>query len=247
MIPPITIDISDIIQANQLAQDEIDSLRRFILDRITDEYMMKWNDLINNNLHQTRSEYKKAMFVEYPDDNSVVIGLTPRESQLAMMIEDGYPSFDEKIGFKNSDKAKNKGTDKWYLTIPFRWATSEAVAESAIFSNKLPKPIQQLVKVATKPITEGDIPVEFRGKGSNPTSGYVHKYNVFHGLKRIESGSTEREKRGQYMSFRRVSNNSDPKSFIHPGFTPKRFMEQALNDMDLSNVVDISLKMFLNG
>lgn len=246
MFPPIIIDISDVVESNQLAQEQAEDLKRYVLDRITDEYMMKWNDLVNKGLHGTRQEYQKAMFVEYPDENSVIIGLTPRESKLALMIEDGWPSFDEKIGFKNSDKAKNKGTDKWYLTIPFRWATSEAVAESSVFSNQMPKPIQQLVKVATKPITEADIPVEFRGKGSNPTSGYEHKYNVFHGLKRVEASSTTNEKRGQYMSFRRVSENSDPGAFIHPGFKAKRFMEQALNDMDLSEVVDISMKQFFN-
>lgn len=246
MFPPIIVDISDVVEANMLTQDEANSLRGFVLDRIADEYMMKWNKLVDNGLHGTRSEYKRAMFVEYPDENSVVIGLTPRESQLAMMIEDGAPSFDEKEGFKKSEKAKNKGTDKWYLTIPFRWATSEAVAESAIFSNQMPKPIEQLVKVSTKPITEKDIPAEYRGLGSNPTSGYVHKYNVFHGLKRIDASSTTKEKRGQYMSFRRVSENSDPGAFIHPGFQAKKFMEQALNEMNLERIVDISMKHFFN-
>lgn len=246
MIPPIIIDISDVVQANILTQEEAISLKNFVLDRITDEYMMRWNDIVNQNLHGTRSEYKKAMFVEYPDENSVVIGLTPRESQLALMIEDGSPSFDEKIGFKNSDKAKNKGTHKWYLTIPFRWATSEAVAESSVFANQMPKPIQQLVKVSTRPIVENDLPAEFKGLGSNPTSGYVHKYNVFHGLKRIDASSTTKEKRGQYMSFRRVSENSDPDAFIHPGFKAKRFMEQALNDINLDELVDISMKQFFN-
>ena len=246
MIPPVIIDISDIIQANQLPQEEIDSLTSYVLDRIADEYMMRWNDIVNNNLHSTRSEYKKAMFVEYPDEKSVIIGLTPRQSKMALMIEDGADSFDQKEGFKKSPKAKNPGTNKWYLTIPFRWATAEAVAESSIFSGQMPKPIQQLVKVATKPITESDLPLSFQGKGSNPTSGYVHKYNVFHGLRRQDASSTTRENRGQYMTFRRVSENSDPGAFIHPGFKRHGFMEQALNEMQLDDVIDMSFKEFFN-
>lgn len=246
MFPPIIIDISDVVESNHLVQEQAEDLKRYVLDRITDEYMMRWNELVDNNLHGTRKEYQKAMFVEQPADGGVIIGLTPRESKMALMIEDGAPPFDEKEGFKRSSKAKNPGTNKWYLTVPFRWATSEAVAESAAFSNKMPDPIQKLVKVATKPLVESDLPQEYRGLGQNKTSGYVHKFNVYSGLRRKEVSSTVNETRGQYMTFRRVSENTDPAAFIHPGFSAKRFMEQALDSMELDKVVDISMKEFFN-
>ena len=86
------IDISDILIEFQNLASRSGELKEAILDRITDDFMHRWEGNVNNELHQTRSEYKKAMFVERPEEGIAIIGLTPRESQLALMIEDGASS-----------------------------------------------------------------------------------------------------------------------------------------------------------
>jgi len=246
MIAPIYIDLSETIDEFSLSKNEVDSLSKYVLSRVVEDFKSEWERLIGENLHQTKGEYMKAIFEEYPDDHSVILGLTPRESRLALMIEDGSSSFDMKEGFKSSDKAKNKGTNRWYLTIPFRMATSEAVAESAIFSQKMPKQIEKVVKKLDKPMGLADIPKEFRGLGSNPTTKYEHKFNIYEGLQRKDISSTNKEKRGGYFTFRRVSENSDADSWVHKGFEAKKLMDRAMNAIDIGNIVDKATDEFLN-
>lgn len=245
MLEPVIIDISDVANEFVLSEDEIKSLSRFVLASVSDSYVREWEKLIDDNLHSTRTEYKKGIFQEQTDDYSIVIGLTPRQSQLAMMIEDGASSFDEKVGFSKSEKKTANKEGGWYLTIPFRWATADALGESGVFSNKMPKPIEKLVKVSKDPLKFDDLPVSFQKKGVNKTSSYNHKFTIYEGLQRIESGSGK-EKRGQYMSFRRVSENSDTGSWVHPGFVASNFMERAFEQTDVMSTVDFAIDEFLS-
>lgn len=245
MLPPISIDISEVAQEFVMSNEEIDSLSRFILANVADKYVREWEKLIDDNLHATRNEYKKGIFQEQPDDYSVIIGLTPRQSPIAMMIEDGASSFDEKEGFSKSDKKKISQKGKWYLTIPFRFATAEAIGESAIFANKMPLPIQRLVKVMKSPLKFEDLPPGFNQIGQNKTSEYKHKFNIYEGLQRIETGSGK-EKRGSYMTFRRVGENSDKDAWIHPGFEALNLMEKAVEQVDIGQLVDFAVDQFLS-
>lgn len=245
---PISIDISDTVEEFYLSKEETDSLRRYVLDRVMTDFTEKWQDEIKNNLHSTRQEYVKGIFQENTDDFNSVIGLTPRQSRLALMIEDGASEFDEKAGFEASSKKKMGKNGNWYITVPFRLATSGALGESEIFAGKMPKPIEQLAKKLApgESIKLDNIPKELQGLGKNDTSGYNHKFNIYEGLQRVESGSGANEKRGQYMSFRRVSENSDPASWIHPGFEARGLMDKALESTDVGNVVDEAIDEFLS-
>jgi hypothetical protein len=240
---PINIDLSDTVEEFTLSQSETDDLRRYVLDRIMTDFVMRWEDEIAKNLHSTRNEYKRGIFQEQSDDFSVTIGLTPRQSRLAMMIEDGESQFDIKQGFQQSDKRKMTKSGGWYLTVPFRYATSEAVAESG-FTMNMPKPVERLAKQG--PVQLDNLPEALRGLGQNRTSGYKHKFNIYEGLSRVEAGSGNKEKRGIYMNFRRVSNNSDPSAWIHPGLEARDLMGKALEATDIGNVVDQAVDEFLS-
>lgn len=247
MIAPIYIDLSGTIDEFFLSEQETKDLSRYVLGNISDEYMRHWENNIDNSLHQTKGEYKQAIFTEQPDDYSIIFGMTPRQSKLGMMIEDGASEFDIKEGFSKSKKKKFNANGGWYLTIPFRHATSEAVAESAIFSSKMPKRIEQLVKTSTTPLKRNDLPEGYRDLRISRT-GYKHKAAIYEGLHRRDISSTEKEKRGGYFTFRRVSEKSmenDPDSWIHPGFKALKLMEKSLNEMQVDQVVDRAIDDFL--
>ncbi len=234
----IGIDLSEVIQEFYLISDEVEGLKSRILDRITDEYMFQWENNINDSLDSTRNEYKKAMYVNRVDDSNTIIGLTPRESQLALMMEEGVSPYDLKDGFSKSSKKKDKEGGGWYLTIPFRHATSEAVAEASFFSNQMPKQIEDIVKVKpmsggkTTGLTLDELPAEYQKLLSNPTTGYEHKAPINQGLQRINMPSSDKEKRSGYLTFRRVSDNSDPDSWVHRGFSALKLMEKTMQQVD---------------
>lgn len=243
MIAPIYIDLSGVIDEFILSKEETTALSAFVLDNIGDEYMRVWETNIDNLLHQTRSEYKNAIFVERPDDFSLIFGMTPRQSKLGMMLEEGASQFDIKEGFKKSDKKKFKANGGWYLTIPFRHATSSAVAESAIFSSKMPNRIEQLVKASKSPLKLNQLPKGYREVKTSHT-GYVHKSAIYEGLHRRDI-STGKEKRGGYYTFRRVSDISEDNSWIHPGFKALNLMDKSLNDLRIDFIVDKAVDQFL--
>lgn len=242
MIAPVFIDLSGTIDEFYLSEQETRDLSRYVLDSMSKEYMENWERLIETNLHGTRQEYMNAIFSERPDDFTAIFGMTPRQSKLGVMIEEGASQFDIKEGMSKSGKRKFKADGGWYMTIPFRHATSEAVAES--FSSKMPGSIEQLVKTSSKPLKLSDLPGNYQ-KIHTSHAGYTHKAAIYEGLHRRDISSTDKEKRGGYYTFRRISESSEDNSWMHPGFVPLKLMEQAISNTRFDFVTDRAIDEFL--
>lgn len=251
---PVHIDLSEIVDEFSLTAIQAQDLGESIIDRIVVDYMHKWNDTVNSGLKQLRSVYQKAMYVDRSSPTEVTFGLAPGEDGLALAIEEGKPPFDMKEGFRSSPKKKTSLGGGWYLTVPFRYASSKALAESTIFSGRLPEEIERLAQDNLgKPVSFSQLPNQYAqlGRRKEIKNGgliipeYIHKSPKFQGLVRVNVSSTKNENRGAYMTFRRVSNNSDPYSWIHPGFEARKFMDEALDKAQISQVVDMALDNFL--
>jgi hypothetical protein len=245
---PVNIDISDVIEEFSILEDEIPILKANILSKVVNTFSATWEQLIGQRLHGTRSEYLRAIYREQPDQNTVIIGLTSRQSQLALMIEDGSAPFDEKAGFEKSDKKTMKKDGGWYLTIPLRWATPDAIGEASVFSNKMPEEVYAVAKELPpkQALQVGQLPDFLQGKKIRAAlpgfAAYEHRNNLFESMTRNE----DVRGRGNYMTFRRVSDKSDPAAFIHPGFTAYNLMDAALEAMDVGTVVDMATDDWLN-
>ena len=246
----ISFDISETVQEFSLQQVEVDSLSNYLLDRIVDEIMGRWDGLVDSSLNTTRDEYRRAMYTDRPDDRTAIIGLTARDSKLAMMIETGAEAFDEKIGFSNSELKHMKKDGGWYLTIPFRHATSEAIMGMMV--PEMNVSVLDFMKSGGM-MEQGNLPEPFNeiqtheiklNTGSLIT--YKHKAPIHEGMHRRDISSTEKEKRGGYFTFRRVSDNSDPESWIHPGLQARGLMEKAIEESHLDQVVDNSVQDWLD-
>lgn len=244
MLAPILIDLSGVIEDFILTEDETKSLSRYVLANISDEYMRYWEKNIDTNLRSTRSEYKQGVFTEQPDNFSIIFGMTPRQSKLGMMLEEGASAYDIKEGMASSQKKKPKKGGGWYITVPFRHATSEALAESMTFSGKMPKEIEKLVKVTEKPLNLADLPPQYQERKTSWV-GYKHKAAIYEGLHRRDISATDKEKRGGYYTFRRISDKSEENSWAHPGFEPLKLMEKSLSELPIDQVVDRSVDKFL--
>ena len=127
----INIDASDYIEQSSLSPDDIFGFHALLLDRLADGFKEQWIDEVNQTLHSTRPEYMRGMFVSRPDDNTVVMGVTARKSQLSVDLELGKNAFDEKQGFAQSPKRTIKRNGGWFLTIPFRFSAPTSLGESA--------------------------------------------------------------------------------------------------------------------
>ena len=261
MILPLSIDPSDFANVDTLSADEVKTFSVMLLSRLERELRGKWKDQILQNLHSTRAEYMKGMFTERPNDSTVVMGVTARESKLAVALELGRPPFDEKEGFMHSQKRHLKRGGGWWLTIPFRHAIPTALGESQAFSNVMPGEIYKLAfRAQGRPLTKQQLPVEHRIPGvrheiSNRRGRllfprYIHKAAQYEGLVRKADMAEGRSKgRGKYMTFRRVSDLSDVNSWIHPGFVPRAFLKKSLEKVktDIPTIVhETKIEFFQN-
>ena len=165
----INIDASDYIDKSALSPDEISGFHALLLDRLAEGFKEKWMDEVNDNLHSTRAEYLKGMFVDRPDENTVVMGVIARKSKLAVDLELGKDAFDEKQGFEQSPKKtmKKNGTG-WFLTIPFRHAVPFSLGESSVFSSVMPVSVYIVARRAERPLKLNQLPASQQVKTTRP-------------------------------------------------------------------------------
>lgn len=229
-----------------------------------------------SDLKSTRSTYHAG--IQRPViviGNVMIMGKVELVGMLPNMLESGIDPFDMKEGFRRSAKAirkmvkgKNGAMEmRWYLTIPFRHATSGALGESMAFASQMPKEVENLVKSKGTKVTEGGdtksnpltmsdlykVGAQGRGirgaipasAGGDLTSGqrkrYKHASPISQGISR-HTKTYEKATQGKYMSFRRVSEKSLENSWIHKGLRARKLMEKTLKSNDVKNTIGAAVK-----
>lgn len=175
----------------------------------------QWETIAQQRLTTTRSDYLLGLSadnsMEFPDGFTGVLTL---RGKWPNMLESGFPSYDMKSGFENGKRVKSKKDGGWYTTIPFRQRTPETTG-SAVGGNAMPDDIYSQARAlragAKLTGTEANYPPSVSFKG------YQHKNGIYEGIKKVTK-TYDKATQNQYVSFRRVSDKSDPNSWWHPGF-----------------------------
>jgi hypothetical protein len=160
-------------------------------------------------------------------------GIVFSDSEEAELIEKGYGPYDMKPGLLKSEKARVTKDGKRYINIPFRHNVPGAGATGA------PMPLSiynQASKLDFSKITGrnawgrftyiwgGRLGESDQGKKIKPqvggmTAPYQWKTGAYSGMVRMQDEATG--KSGGYLTFRRISEKSDPNAWWHPGARPK--------------------------
>ncbi len=190
-----------------------------------------WQRIGQSALTESREDYINAIQVSQPDKFTADIYM---EGTLPKMLENGFPSFDMKLGFSNSQYVKYSKKGTWYLVIPFRHMTPSRTGAAPKW-NTMPKDIYHKV-LKNSPLfgTEKDYPA-----GVSWT-GYQHKNGIYEGMTRtprVGGGST-------YSTFRTVSQNSAFDSWIHPGYSGVHAVNQLVNQV--SGLFEDSFNFYLD-
>lgn len=259
---PIKIDFGDITSEFSLDKGNVDEMMSFVIKELTGLFAREWQTQASKELTSSRKDFINSIIV---GEEGRFRGFVMLVGQVPNMIEDGAEPFDMKIGFLKSDK-KKMGSSGPYLTIPRRFATPGALGESSVFSEVLPEEIYAIVKDRKSgtstlggAISRGaglklpDIPEQFRVPEvrqkivtkSRIWEAYQNKASKYEGLQRVQK-TYESATQGQYISFRRVSNNSDPDAWIHPGIAAHKFAEKALDSLNIPAIVDQKVDHFLS-
>lgn len=178
----------------------------------------KWISKTQSSLNSTRPAYLLGLdmnSIVYPYEKNPFSGAVVLHGKFPNMLEQGFPAFDEKIGFsKSSRKITSKDGKNWYLTVPMRHSTPSAFMYGRPMPQSIYKQAKQLqdresLKDSSQPKTSW--------------TGYQHKSSIYNGLTRIIKSyinpiTNAVTKQSQYMTFRRVSSKSDSSSWWHPGY-----------------------------
>lgn len=162
-------------------------------------------------LKTSKQDYINALDFEKLGDNIYVISL---KGDHANAIEDGYGTFDMKPGLINGPKSKVSAKGTRYNTVPFYHRPS---SRSPLGARQ-----EELRTALRDVIAKHKLSKIVKDKAGVPMQGIVARIKNtgvkdLDGLVKIQK-TYEKKTESYYMTFRRVSSNSDPTKWIHPGF-----------------------------
>ena len=241
----IDIDTQGLSSMFNISKGDIDDLMETTIKNITAEYAYNWGMVAKKELGSTRTQYMNAIQIDSRGRFTGVAYLNPA-AFLPNAIEVGMSGFDMKAGMLKSPKAKMTKNGP-VLTIPFRFASAGSLGESSAFSGVLPPSIQRMAKKSSGGLKLKNIPSKYhipksaslRSKGKSASFNQIknnQSTSIYEGLKKTGGG---------YITFRKVSLNSDPASWQHPGFTARNFSKKALANLDIPGIVGDSIDNFL--
>jgi hypothetical protein len=259
----IDIDVTDIVNELNLPKNSSELIVSNAVEAVTGELFRNWRLEASNNLRKSRNDYINGLQVI---DNTMFSKTIRLNGKLNNMIEKGADPYDMKIGFSKSNKRKfstkvdpktGRVTTSWYLTIPFRQGVPTTIGDSSAFTGIMPSEIYKVMK--NKKSGEGlkktqisspyDIPSS-RAEIKIPTKNisipeYKHKHSIFEGLTK-QTAAYGKTTQNSYVSFRRVSSNSDPNSWISKGIKARDLLTKARNRTDIDLIVENSVDLTLS-
>lgn len=239
---PVKIDMSGVIGSFDLSEEEVKMFSRALVTGITNRFVSDLTAEAKLRLKQTRREYVRSINVSNINNNTTqveLIGFLPNA------VEQGLDPFDQKSGFAHSPKAKIKMGGGWYLTIPYTHAWAGALGEAETFSSgTMPEEVWSVAKGLGEgeSLQASDLSPKYRTpmvrqavmSRSRVFEEYRHKASLYQGMVRSSKPS-----HAGYTTFRRVSDKSDPDSWIHTGIIARNLFQSAFNDDHILHEIDI--------
>ncbi len=236
----ISVDISGHLPAVGVDEDEI----RERVYTLAEMARSEWVRLAQQNLGGSAADYIAGIQPVEMDGNWAAVHLV---GELPNAIENGKAPFDMKPGLLAGPNAKRTKAGKRYNTVPFRHGTpgttGKRVGTPMPFTgvNAKGKQTSMIYTEARKlsPSVEGvggktvwggragdfggfGIKTQPAVKGGRP-GAYKWKFSPYAGMVKIAK-TYKKATQNQYATFRRVSDNSDPNSWWHPGIKAKKLV-----------------------
>lgn len=230
----IWIDPNSIEHEIKKLSSNVDVIKGVIVREIAQQVYAEWVKQTMYNLHTTRDKYIEELSITQTSEFVFEVGIQ-NENSLAGKIEGGSPPFDMKIGFQNSSKKVSTKKGGWYLTIPFKIGTPSTSNTSGQFSSVMPRSVYNAVREAIR----NNKPVNLPNKYSQPLKPH-HKSPIFAGIKSTQHSGGNRS----YSTFRRVSDKSDPRAWIHPGFQARNIMDRVIGNISVDQIISNILRNF---
>lgn len=244
----IQFDSSQLAQDFLLSETQIKDLIDFTMKEITASFAREWEKTANQKLVTSRSEYVQSIIVI---DEGWGKGAVLLRGWLPNAVEQGKSQFDIKEGLLNGPNAKTGKNGSKYNTVPFSHGTPNSITGN-FNGGTMPVEIYQIAKSQPvgEPVTFDQLPKQFQEKKTVAIKSpdpqnfreYTHKSAIYEGVVKSRDSVTGQN---TYSSFRRVSEKSDPNSWIHPGIEPHNLAEETLSNFNIPEQTGVAIDNFL--
>ncbi len=222
-----------------MSQNDINNIMDSVVKDITLRFAQEWENEANITLKTSRQEYIANLHVV---DEGFARGAVLLTGWLPNAVEQGLDAFDEKEAMLAGPNAKTGKDGSKYNTIPFSFGAPTSLPEN-FTGGILPMEVHEILKgkESNEPITKNDLsnlPREYKQPQAKqvtlPVSkaivDYQHKHSIYEG---VEKRTDLKTGQNTYGSFRRVSENSNPSSWIHPGIEAQQLADKTLQNFNI--------------
>lgn len=224
---PIEINTDDITSQFDISQEQVTKLVDNVIKSIAFGYVETLETFVLKELHTSRDLYLSAISVTDDGWGKATISLDT-SNKLVKAIEEGSAAYDEKAGLLYGPNSKVSKKGKRYNTVPFRVLTPSSTGPGEKMTRSIYDIVRKKGRIVADDIKNpvlGSRKVIQDSEGKVLFDAYQHKVPLMEGLTKVSDKTTGKSK---YYTFRRVSENSDPLAFIHPGFRPHNLFSKAL-------------------
>lgn len=243
----IAINTLSLTSQFDMSKYQVEDFIDYVIKDITASFARKWEGAAKRKLHSSRELYVSGLKVIDEGRMKGAVLLDYNQHKLIKMLEEGANAFDMKAGFEKSSKRHIKADGGWYLSIPFRTGIPTTIGEANVFAvQSMPVAVHREAKKleisssgTSKGLKLSDLPKKYQAQQSRAAVSviesnktfeeYKHKSSIYAGIVKKKDAVTGQNK---YMSFRRVSDKSDPAAFIHTGIIAYNLAEIALNELN---------------
>lgn len=187
-------------------------------------------------------EYMRSIVdgLSYPALGDKLTGEVTSLSKHGRIIEEGIKPFDMKTTHLNGAKTKTGKDGSRYVTVPFRHSTPG----NSVAANAMPEQVYQNAKTLATSRKNGVIRSwydknQYSWGGRLPSSKGGQREKPHWSTGRY-TGMVKMGLSGhsQYLTFRRISENSPPEAWLHPGKEPRPVTE-AVVENSRDEVIDL--------
>jgi hypothetical protein len=248
----LNLDIGDILDMKESFQPKVDEVLRQAVSDLTRQTHGHILEEVNKKLHSTREKYLQALSPPMQVEKDIwVIELDAS----ANWIEEGIPPNTSMLkGLLSSPKAKTAKDGSKYIVVPFQHnkgptqSTPAQISLTETIKAEMKKrqiPYGKIEKdtlgnpktgllhsfdIKNKPLKTA----EGVGQGHGPIGSvkqgatgipFLQGIRVYQ--KHIVDPKTNKKTTAKQIMTFRVASSKNPDAFIHPGLTPKRFLDEA--------------------
>lgn len=244
----IQFNSQELVEDLLLSESQVKDLIDFSIKEITAAFAREWEKTANEKLVTSRNEYVQSLIVI---DEGYGQGAVMLRGWLPNAVESGLSEFDMKETLLNGPNAKTTKKGTKFNTVPFSHGTPGSLVEN-FNGGILPVEVYQVIKKqpVDKPLTKEQLPQQFQevktvNIGEPEAKNfrqYTHKASIYEGLVKSKDKVTGQN---TYDTFRRVSDNSDANSWLHPGIEAHNLAEQTLSNFNIPEQAGIAVDNYL--